>query len=80
MAETPYFSHLDEQKVESKNRQEVGPGYKTPRPAYSDVLPPGRLFFLKVPQPSRTALSAVDQVSNTEACREYFTFNPHHSF
>lgn len=73
------YSYLNEQKVESKNKQEVGP-YNTSRPAHGDTLPPGRLCFPKVLQPSRAALLAVDQVSNAEACIRYFMPNPHHSF
>lgn len=51
----------EEQEVE--NRQEVKPGRKTSRPLPSGSLPPVKLHFLKVPQPSSTVSTAGDQVS-----------------
>lgn len=34
---------------EAEREEEVGPGYKTSKPAPSDRLPPARLHFLKAP-------------------------------
>lgn len=42
---------MEEQEVE--DRQEVKPGYKTSRPLPCGPFLPVKLYFLKVPQPSR---------------------------
>lgn len=65
-------------KQEAENRQEVRAGYRASRSILPDLHPPVRLDFLKVPQPSRVAVSSPwGQVFNTLAFGGYFTFkNP----
>lgn len=43
-----------------KQREDVGSGYKTWRPASAYTLPPASLLLLKIPQPSQTQFPAGD--------------------